>query len=44
MDKMCAALAEFRTVRGQASVDLESAIGEMEQLAKRVQTYSVDQV
>lgn len=44
MDKMCAALAELRTVRGQASVDLESAIGEMEQLAKRVQTYSVDQV
>ena len=43
MDKMCAALAELRTVRGQASVDLESAISEMEQLAKRVQTYSVEQ-
>jgi hypothetical protein len=43
MDKMCAALTELRTVRGQAQVDLESAISEMEQLAKRVQTYSMEE-
>jgi hypothetical protein len=42
MGKMSVALADLRTARGQASVDLESAIGEMEQLAKRVQTYSIE--
>ena len=43
MDKMCAALSDLKTVRGQANVDIESAISEMEQLAKRVKTYSIEQ-
>ncbi|MFH2205154.1 MAG: hypothetical protein ABIJ96_18745 [Elusimicrobiota bacterium] len=40
MDKLNAALAEAKIVRGRASKDLDGAIAEMEDLAQRVQHYS----
>ncbi|MBI3552082.1 MAG: hypothetical protein HY077_06155 [Elusimicrobia bacterium] len=42
MDKLSAALAELRTLPG-ASVDLDTAIGEMEELAKQASQYNREQ-
>ncbi len=43
MDKLGAALAELRTLPGGASVDLDTAIQEMEELAKQAYRYGRDQ-
>ena len=41
LDKTATALAETKTEKGQASMDAEAAIAELERLAKRVGSYAV---
>jgi len=43
IDLMAANLAGTRTARGEASVDLESALAELQELADRVHQYSVSE-
>lgn len=43
LDKTTAALAELKTLKGQARLGLESAISEMEGLAKRVRDYALEE-